>query len=113
MKNSILFILAMMVLWSCEKDQYTESMTTDQSALEFRKPNKILICHLNDEGVYVPKLIPEAAWPGHEGHGDYLANADGGCDLNANTFTDSRDGQEYSWVILPDGRKWMAKNLNY
>lgn len=29
------------------------------------------------------------------------------------TFTDARDGQEYQWVRLKDGKKWMAENLNY
>ena len=29
------------------------------------------------------------------------------------TFTDNRDGQNYPWVRLKDGKKWMAKNLNY
>ena len=28
-------------------------------------------------------------------------------------FTDVRDGQAYQWVRLKDGKKWMAKNLNY
>lgn len=26
---------------------------------------------------------------------------------------DKRDGQQYPWVRLTDGRKWMAKNLNF
>ncbi|MEO1515504.1 MAG: FISUMP domain-containing protein [Bacteroidota bacterium] len=30
-----------------------------------------------------------------------------------NTFTDSRDGQVYEWVILADGKKWMAENCNF
>jgi len=29
------------------------------------------------------------------------------------SFTDPRDGQTYKWVILRDGKKWMAENLNY
>lgn len=29
------------------------------------------------------------------------------------TFTDSRDSQNYKWVRLKDGKKWMAQNLNY
>ncbi len=29
------------------------------------------------------------------------------------TFIDTRDGQSYPWVSLKDGKKWMAKNLNY
>jgi len=29
------------------------------------------------------------------------------------TFTDSRDHQKYSWKRMPDGLKWMTKNLNY
>ena len=29
------------------------------------------------------------------------------------TFIDARDRQSYPWVRLKDGKKWMAKNLNY
>jgi uncharacterized protein (TIGR02145 family) len=29
------------------------------------------------------------------------------------TFTDTRDGQTYKTVKLPDGKTWMAENLNY
>jgi len=29
------------------------------------------------------------------------------------TFTDTRDGQMYKTVIMPDGMTWMAQNLNY
>ncbi len=36
-----------------------------------------------------------------------LAQTDGG------TFTDSRDGQTYKTVIMPDGKRWMAENLRY
>jgi uncharacterized protein (TIGR02145 family) len=28
-------------------------------------------------------------------------------------FTDSRDNQTYSWVLLDDGKRWMSENLNY
>ena len=30
-----------------------------------------------------------------------------------NTFTDTRDGQTYKTVKMPDGKTWMAQNLNY
>ena len=30
-----------------------------------------------------------------------------------NTFTDTRDGQKYRTVKMPDGKTWMAQNLNY
>jgi len=29
------------------------------------------------------------------------------------TFTDERDGQTYRTVRMPDGKVWMAQNLNY
>jgi hypothetical protein len=29
------------------------------------------------------------------------------------TFTDTRDGQTYKTVKMPDGKTWMAENLNY
>ncbi len=32
---------------------------------------------------------------------------------DANTFIDARDGQRYHWVLLNDGKTWMADNLNY
>ena len=31
----------------------------------------------------------------------------------ANLLTDPRDGQTYRTVLMPDGRVWMAENLNY
>jgi len=34
-------------------------------------------------------------------------------DVSAGTFTDKRDGQTYRTVKTPDGRVWMAQNLNY
>lgn len=32
---------------------------------------------------------------------------------NTGSFTDTRDGQIYTWVELKDGKKWMSQNLNY
>jgi uncharacterized protein (TIGR02145 family) len=29
------------------------------------------------------------------------------------TFTDARDGKVYKAVVMPDGKTWMAQNLNY
>jgi uncharacterized protein (TIGR02145 family) len=29
------------------------------------------------------------------------------------TFTDTRDGQTYKTVKMPDGKTWMAQNINY
>ncbi len=29
------------------------------------------------------------------------------------TFTDARDGKDYKKVLMPDGKWWMAENLNY
>jgi uncharacterized protein (TIGR02145 family) len=31
----------------------------------------------------------------------------------AKMLTDYRDGQTYRTVVMPDGKRWMAKNLNY
>ena len=47
--------------------------------------------------------------------GSQSSNLETPTDLNANagTFTDVRDGQAYQWVRLKDGKRWMAKNLNY
>jgi len=28
-------------------------------------------------------------------------------------LTDKRNGQQYTWTQLPDGKKWMTENLNY
>jgi putative two-component system response regulator len=36
-----------------------------------------------------------------------------GADVVAGTFTDERDGQTYRTVVMPDGKVWMAQNLNY
>jgi TonB family protein len=37
----------------------------------------------------------------------------GGCMNNNGTFTDSRDDKTYKTVKMPDGKVWMAENLNY
>jgi len=34
-------------------------------------------------------------------------------ELETGTFTDKRDGQVYRTVKMPDGKVWMAQNLNY
>jgi uncharacterized protein (TIGR02145 family) len=31
----------------------------------------------------------------------------------AATFTDPRDGKKYKTVVMPDGKTWLAQNLNY
>jgi uncharacterized protein (TIGR02145 family) len=33
--------------------------------------------------------------------------------VETGTFTDERDGQTYKTVKMPDGKVWMAQNLNY
>lgn len=43
----------------------------------------------------------------------YCGKDDTNPDPDPNTFTDTRDGQNYCWVTLKDGNKWMAENLNY
>ena len=35
------------------------------------------------------------------------------CEFESGTFIDARDNFVYRWVILKDGKKWMANNLNY
>lgn len=35
------------------------------------------------------------------------------CEFESGSFIDSRDNNIYKWVILKDGRKWMAENLKY
>jgi len=42
-----------------------------------------------------------------------VAAAIGLAGCGSGTFTDSRDGQKYRTVIMPDGKRWMAQNLNY
>jgi hypothetical protein len=42
-----------------------------------------------------------------------VAAAIGLAGCGARTLTDSRDGQKYRTMIMPDGKRWMAKNLNY
>lgn len=33
------------------------------------------------------------------------------CEFETGTFTDARDNFSYRWVVLKDGKKWMANNL--
>jgi len=35
------------------------------------------------------------------------------CQIEKGSFIDERDGQEYRTVKMPDGKVWMARNLNY
>ena len=52
----------------------------------------------------------------------YFVNENGECikdcpsfvkNMEIGFFKDRRDGQEYSWVMLKDGKKWMTRNLNF
>jgi uncharacterized protein (TIGR02145 family) len=43
-----------------------------------------------------------------------VAIGSAGCgNSDPNTLIDKRDGQAYRTVIMPDGNRWMAENLNY
>jgi uncharacterized protein (TIGR02145 family) len=46
---------------------------------------------------------------------DVISGGKGGGTLKTakETFTDSRDGKTYKTVKMPDGKTWMAQNLNY
>ncbi len=39
--------------------------------------NKVAICHLNDDGVYMYLLVPPPALNGHAGHGDVVEGVTG------------------------------------
>ncbi len=42
-----------------------------------------------------------------------LPDTKDGAENKSGSFTDARDGENYDWVLLKDGKKWMAANLNY
>jgi hypothetical protein len=41
------------------------------------------------------------------------SSGDGDNQGGSGTFTDSRNGKTYKTVKMPDGKRWMAENLNY
>jgi len=61
------------------------------------------------------KLMPESI---SEKHGTFADTGDRRTGASeapgvSGTFTDTRDGQTYKTVKMPDGKTWMAENLNH
>ena len=50
-------------------------------------------------------FVPDGASYGYVGSGMYY--------VLSYIFVDPRDGQKYKTVRMPDGKWWMAENLNY
>ena len=81
MKPTRLFIpvFLLFVLAGCQPEEIAsnEKTLSQSEALTHRAaPDKVLVCHLNEDGEYVIKEVPAPSLNGHLSHGDYLPDAD-------------------------------------
>lgn len=76
-----LTLAMMMVMFTaCQQDENVsnERTLTPAEAVGFRTPpDKIVVCHLNEDGVLEAREIPLPALEAHLGHGDILPDTDG------------------------------------
>ena len=71
------------VVKSLKNEQQAITVSLTQMALPTNEDDKLTICHKPNTPACQTKEIPDAAWPGHEGHGDHLGactSDDGDCD---------------------------------
>ena len=73
-KYQILFTAAfIMILFACQK----EEVVNDESIALRNPPEKVTVCHLNEDGIYEPREVPVPSLNGHLSHGDFLPDNDG------------------------------------
>lgn len=72
MKITLLPFLVLLFLTACQKEQ----VVSPDAELEARA-NKVMICHIDGQGLYHPLSISVNALPAHLAHGDYVPDADG------------------------------------
>ena len=82
MKLLQFFTLAMIMIMvtACQQEENlsNEKTLTSAESVGYRTPpDKIVVCHLNDDSVFEPKEIPLPALEAHLSHGDMLPDADG------------------------------------
>lgn len=65
------------VLTSLRGEQRTVNILIDTQGIAVNADDKLTICHCSAHSPQTMR-IPEAAWPGHQGHGDHL----GACQLS-------------------------------
>lgn len=103
MKKIALSFLAIGLAFAGCKKEMIENTVDDLNDMDYKKSDKVMLCHLDDYGNYITISVAPAAVPAHMAHGDMEANPDGTCGCNA----DNPDFiQDYS--VNADG--WYASN---
>jgi uncharacterized protein (TIGR02145 family) len=77
MKKYLFTFLFLFAFFGCQDEETVPVSPTTQTPQTLAKKDKVVICHLNDEGVFIPIEISINALPAHLAHGDYLPDADG------------------------------------
>lgn len=62
-----------MILFACQK----EEVVNGESIESRTPPEKVTVCHLNENGEYEVREVPVPSLNGHLSHGDFLPDADG------------------------------------
>lgn len=130
-----MMILFVIFLTSCEKDSVSNVLQVDEETELRVKKSKINVCHY-DASVGSWKIISinENAWAAHARHGDVklidndmdgFVNSENECGIpvdcddtnsaltnNCSDGTITYEGQTYATKLMPDGKWWMAENLN-
>lgn len=130
-----MMILFVFFLTSCEKDSVSNVLQVDEETELRVKKSKINFCHYDASvGSWKIISITENAWAAHARHGDVklidndmdgFVNSENACGIpvdcddtnsaltnNCSDGTITYEGQTYATKLMPDGKWWMAENLN-
>ncbi len=109
----LLFAFALF-LFGCQKDSLTVIETPQDSAIEFRATQKLLVCHNTGSETNPYELIElaEIAYAkAHQGHGDaqpgYAIPGMSGYKFGCNC-----EVEEVETIEMPDNKIWTAENLD-
>lgn len=102
MKKAIFAVFtAGLLLTSCQKERL-EDQAGDFENTNYKKGDKVALCHTNGNGTYVSITVAPQAVAAHLAHGDSYPNADGSCGCSA----------DYSQDFSADASGW-ASGGNY
>lgn len=83
-------------LTSCEKD-----VTNNSENLNYKKGDKVVLCHMDDQGNYNSISVSPQGAAAHLAHGDTYANPDGSCGCSSSYLQDfSVDAS--GWYSFPN-----------
>ncbi len=87
MKKTLMGLLVIaMAFTSCQKDE--SARAGDLENLNYKKGDKVELCHKKGNGDYVTVSVASAAVASHLAHGDIYPNADGSCGCSSSYSQD-------------------------